>query len=265
VINNINKRRASTTMKLTAYHHYLLYNGNNPANKIVGFNNRNNHFACGRPNLWAAEFVSNLIKKDRLEWASDVFIGKWASIESLSCGSYQRNDLDAEVANCLRGSGRWLANDNGGHFKMLKEKTVEWLLMDWSEKKFWKALSVSLDIWPEDLERYAQKVRKYKILTNYFNMAEKIAETSIWDMRYDRSTGSVFVKAWSENDPDSEVMFEVRTYQDIHLCDLTLKYGIDFETLDSISDYLDDNNLYIELDSVMNIWNQGPWFFKIRN
>lgn len=251
-------------MKISAYHFYLLYNGGNPANKLSGFNNRNIHYSCGRPNLWAAEFITDLIKKDAVAFASEHHIGAWAAVESLNCGSLQRSSLHETVWSSLKGSGRWLASDGGGHFKILLDKTIEWLLLEERYKKPWRALALTVEVWPNDLEQYALKTRKYRELTADFNASEEIAFASCWCVRVHRQTNNVYVKVWAENNPDNEVVIETSIYKHIEYVDLYSKYGIDFETLDEISDYLDNNNSELEIETHCR-WEDGPWYFKFRS
>jgi len=250
-------------MKLTAYHHYLLYNGMNPANKITGYNNRNNHFSCGRPNLWAAEFISGLIATDSIVYANEHTMSAWAAIESLNTGSYQRTCLDQRVEKCLKGSGRWQANDNGGHHKVLKEKTMEWVLMDSDQKNFWNALAITHDIWEGDLKNYAYKTRDYREKQARFEYARIIFETSCWSVRKTEDN-YVIIKIWNEKDYDHQTMMEVTKFQyfDKNCLDV---FGIDVETIKDIQRTLNDNNCELEVHIYQDVDDKiGPWFFKNR-
>lgn len=250
-------------MKLSAYHQFLLYNGNNPANKITGYNNRNAHYSSGRPNLWAAEFISHLVDTDALVYANEHTLSAWATIESLNSGSYQRTSLDQRVELCLRGSGRWQANDNGGHFKILRDKTLEWVLMNEDERKFWQALAITHDVWESDLKNYAYKTRLHREKETRFSEANVIFETSCWSVR--KTTDNyIIVRVWNKNDYDHHTIMEITKFQyfDKNCLD---GFGIDVETIKDIKQILDDNNCEIEISIYTDVDDKiGPWFFRNR-
>lgn len=118
---------------------YILYgySRGNPANCLP-------HFPedfPGSPNGWAAEFLGNAAIK-KLYVQEDPII-KWAVFEDLNVGTYQRFQLNEDIADCLRGSGKWHNNDNGGQFKPLKEAAIAWfdILQEEEKSKKYKRLS----------------------------------------------------------------------------------------------------------------------------
>jgi hypothetical protein len=256
-------------MKLTSYQLYLMYSGGNPANKIAGYNAKSEFYQnCGQPNLWAAEFITRMHREELLSMVNDHYIGTWAAIEALNDGSYQRYSLPSDLDRNLKGSGRWHARDSGGHHKILLQVTNRWTALNSDERNRWEVLSKTFEVDMYSIERYAEKRRTRINLEREFEDCSEIASTSCWIIKIDRETNNIFIRVWNEKDYSHFTMLKVASRAYFNKNDLDL-HGIDFETLDDISDYLDDNNLEIELDSTHenkseNAWREGPWYFRHR-
>lgn len=251
-------------MKLTAYQLYLLYNGGNPANKITNFISHGRHYNCGRPNLWAAELISKLINENSLIYLHEEGVGIWAATETLNAGSYQRNELPEEIKKHLIGSGRWMAGDCGGHYKQLKEKTIEWLLLDDDTKTQWKALAATKQIWPEEFMNYAINSRNHVEKKRRSDNGEVILNTSSYLVTHNDETSEVFIHARKRTDDKSNSIMCVRIGETFDFNEL---YNNDllFQNIDDMSDELDNNNSIIEIDYHGATWEHGPWYFKLRS
>jgi hypothetical protein len=114
----------------------FLVGGYNPSNLLSAL--YKGEAECPRP--WAVKFLLNrhlgaAAQDDRCRaficpnpTKIDVAaLEKWAVIESLNFGSFQRAELPASIFPFLRGSGRWHAGDRGGWDKLLLEAVLAWV------------------------------------------------------------------------------------------------------------------------------------------
>jgi len=105
----------------------------NPAN---GFNN---------PNPWRKELAQK-IAEEMLSLEKWEKLFKWALIENLNTGSYFRATCPIQ----MRGSGRWLARDGGGRYRILRD-----LIINSLKEVFRKE---EMDIGEENIELYGLMV-----------------------------------------------------------------------------------------------------------
>lgn len=122
-------------MEISGFELFILAGGN-PADLLSEL--YNGSAICPKP--WAVKFLMNrhlgaAAQSDR----SRSFIcphpgridiaqlERWAAIESLNFGSFQRAELPASVFPFLKGSGRWHAGDRGGWDRLLLESVLAWM------------------------------------------------------------------------------------------------------------------------------------------
>jgi len=106
---------------------FLLCDSPNPANQAS---------ALLRGELtkkWAAEFILRL--RAPLLDGTIQEIEEWAVVESLNTGSHQRARLPERISRCLEGSGRWLALDGGGWYRLLRLSTLRWIGLSEGQKR----------------------------------------------------------------------------------------------------------------------------------
>lgn len=146
-------------MKALALH---ILGGDNPAN-ILGWaladGRRLALRRTGRPPLppWRMEIAASLLEQR----CGEEELIRWARIESLNMGSIQR--LPCPIKG-LRGSGRWYAQDEGGHYALLREEVLFWARRSSQERSTLillaqdPAVSAQL-LRPEQLRAWAEEMR----------------------------------------------------------------------------------------------------------
>lgn len=135
---------------LTGFAAFCLYNCGNPANRL------GQGFTIGKPVFWALRTLVNLANKNR---EMDFYCGKdlfsWALIESLNYGSHQRATLPESFTWSVLGSGRWHANDSGGHYQLLRQAILSWKELDTKSQERWELIAYNtrhpLSDWAEEL------------------------------------------------------------------------------------------------------------------
>lgn len=94
-----------------------LFFNDNPANGLA------------RRTGWRDEIAQRIIELYRRNELSYDFwnnLKKWALTEFINTGSYMRSERPFK----LKGSGRWLANDGGGRYRILRDLIVNVILED---------------------------------------------------------------------------------------------------------------------------------------
>jgi len=94
-----------------------------------------------RPAPWRLEVAAALLRSG----APAGCLVLWAAVEDLNRGSHQRLDCPVEV----RGSGRWLADDGGGHYWLLLTSLRRWLDLPADERRRWERLGSALEAHPD--------------------------------------------------------------------------------------------------------------------
>lgn len=136
-------------MSISGFELFMI-SGYNPSNLLSAL--YKGEAECPRP--WAVKFLLNrhlgaAAQDDRCRaficpnpTKIDVAaLEKWAVIESLNFGSFQRAELPASIFPFLRGSGRWHAGDRGGWDKLLLEAVLKWMDLDPTMKAKYKRVA----------------------------------------------------------------------------------------------------------------------------
>jgi hypothetical protein len=136
--------------ELTGYEMYLLAGSNNPANDLA---------AHSFP-LWACELV--LSQTGPYAYLPEGELIKWALIEALNTGSFQRAALPITLPDSWRGSGRWLAGDHGGWLQHLRDRTVSWCGLPSDQKRLFHLAASHRLIQIRDVEAHRDRARKIR-------------------------------------------------------------------------------------------------------
>ena len=94
-----------------------LFFNDNPANGLA------------RRTGWRDEIAQRIIelyRKNELDYRFWNKLKEWALTEYINTGSYMRSECPIK----LKGSGRWLANDGGGRYRILRNLIVNVILED---------------------------------------------------------------------------------------------------------------------------------------
>lgn len=137
---------------LTFLVYVLALSSGNPANEIsVLLQGKTDEVArLLASRIWAAKLLSLRTSY----WVQSVHIFSsvraWAFCESLNNGSHQRSKLPEEIASIgdlIKGSGRWNASDQGGHWKCLRDAVLGFTAEKAEQAKNLNQLLCDLNRW----------------------------------------------------------------------------------------------------------------------
>jgi len=174
------------SLALNGFQMFLLYGARNPANILP-----KELDDIGRPYLWAAELICTLVKAGRLYQLTESDCCRWVAVENLNIGSLQRVELPFK--DLVKGSGRWQAEDGGGHFLPLLEAVRRWMAFCPGQKGHWATAARYLQISSERLSRWARLERCRRRFNSTWKDSELISEVSGVKVYYNENEKRILI------------------------------------------------------------------------
>lgn len=119
------------TEKLTPFEMFILAGSGNPANDLT---------VHSFP-LWACELILAAPAANYGGYLPEGALCRWAAVEALNYGSFQRTAFPMPLPDSWLGSGRWLAGDNGGWLRHVRDRVNQWSDLADDQRRPWFRLS----------------------------------------------------------------------------------------------------------------------------